>query len=158
MSHVCVLALFYRVSRVMFFLVARIPFGFFAFSFPRKLIFRSRTALPNGSGRGGSFSDDFAAADPEGAAAVLSGVKSILAGGASFVSTGVNKLGSFATASAVDGGDDVDPLLGQPLRKAASVPLYALSDEERVAIEAEERSKSAAYAAVDLKSKTQKQM
>jgi hypothetical protein len=148
---------FYRVAWVMFLLVARIPFGFFALSFPRKLILRSRTALPNGSGRGGSFSDDFAAADPEGAAAVLSGVKSILAGGASFVSTGVNKLGSFATASAVD-GDDVDPLLGQPLRKAASVPLYALSDEERIAIEAEERSKSAAYAAVDLKSKTQKQM
>ncbi len=123
-----------------------------------------RTSLLNGSGLSGNLSDS---ADPEGAAAVLSGVKSILAGGASFVSTGVNKIsGSFVAphrdavseAEAVDSGDEVDPLLGQPVRKAEVVASSCISDEERAAIEAEERSKSAAYAAADLKSKTQKQM
>lgn len=114
----------------------------------------------------GNVSDDLASGDPEGAAAVLSGVKNILAGGASFVSTGVKGLAeSLAipqwdanSTETVDGGDEVDPLLGQPLRKDAVVASSCISDEERAAMEAEEKSKSAAYAAVDLKSKNQKQM
>ncbi len=130
--------------------------------------FSYRTSLSNGSGLGGNFDDDLASADPEGAAAVISGVKSILASGASFVSTGVNKLSeSFAAApqldansetDAVDGGEEVDPLLGQPVRKAVVAASSCIPDEERAAMEAEERSKSAAYAAVELKSKSQKQM
>jgi len=105
----------------------------------------------------GAVADDYAAADPEGAAAVLSGVKNILAGGAaSLLSTGVGllsgaapQLHAWATGSdAVD--DDVDPLLGQPISASSAV-----SDEEQAAIQAEDRAKSAAYAAAGAKSKSQ---
>ena len=110
--------------------------------------------------------DDYAAADPEGAAAVLSGVMSMLSGGASLLSSGVHRLSgsgngpqldASAAVGAVDGGE-VDPLLGQPLRKAVGVGSCDISQEEKTAIEAEERAKSAAYLAVEVKAKAQKQL
>jgi len=110
--------------------------------------------------------DDFAAADPEGAAAVLSGVMSVLSGGASLLSSGVHRLSGSgagpqldanAADAAVDGGD-VDPLSGQPLRRAVGAGSVDVSQEEKIAIEAEERAKSSAYAAVEVKAKVQKQL
>ena len=111
--------------------------------------------------------DDYAAADPEGAAAVLSGVMSMLSGGASLLSSGVHRLSgsgngpqldASAAVGAVDGGE-VDPLLGQPLRKAVvGMGSCDTSQEEKTAIEAEEMAKSAAYLAVEVKAKAQKQL
>jgi hypothetical protein len=114
-------------------------------------------------GQRGSVSEDHA--DPEGAAAVLSGVKNILAGisgGASLLSSGLSIISGSSTASEMDssliqssvetvGDDTVDPLMGQPLR-------IHICDEERAAMEAEDKAKSAAYAAVEVKIKTQKQL
>ena len=110
--------------------------------------------------------DDFA--DPEGAAAVLSGVMSMLSGGANLLSSGVNRLSGSGTgpqsdanaaAIAVDGGGDIDPLLGQPiLRRVVGAGSLDMSQDERAASEAEERVKSAAYAEVEVKSKAHAQL
>ena len=115
-------------------------------------------------GIGVGASDDYAAADPEGAAAVLSGVRSIFAGGASLLSSGVGMLSGTSAlpsdskaAEAVD-YDDVDPLLGQALPRSSGSGISVISDEEKFAMEAEEKAKSAAYAAVEAKTNAQKQL
>ncbi len=115
-------------------------------------------------GIGVGASDDYSAADPEGAAAVLSGVKSIFAGGASLLSSGVGMLSGTSAlpldskaAEAVD-YDDVDPLLGQALPSVSGSGISVISDEEKFAMEAEEKAKSAAYAAVEAKINAQKQL
>lgn len=115
-----------------------------------------------GSSRVGSVSEDHA--DPEGAAAVISGVKNILAGGASLLSSGVSSIIGTGTATQLDSrtsvgtignADSVDPLMGQPLRMDASAAASIVCNEERAAMEAEEKAKSVAYAAVE---KNQKQL
>jgi hypothetical protein len=109
--------------------------------------------------RVGSVSEDHADSDPEGAAAVISGVKNILAGGASLLSSGVGIIsGTGTSVGTIGDADTVDPLMGQPLRMDASAAASIVCDEERAAMEAEEKAKSVAYAAVEAKVKTQKQL
>jgi recombinational DNA repair protein (RecF pathway) len=82
------------------------------------------------------------------------------------ISSGVHILGGTGIApqfnakgshKSVD-DDDVDPLLGQPLCKAVITGTSCISDEEKAAMQAEDQAKSAAYAAVEEKAKTQKQL
>ena len=106
--------------------------------------------------RVGSVSEDHADSDPEGAAAVISGVKNILAGGASLLSSGVGIIsGTGTSVGTIGDADTVDPLMGQPLRMDASAAASIVCNEERAAMEAEEKAKSVAYAAVE---KNQKQL
>jgi hypothetical protein len=54
--------------------------------------------------------------------------------------------------------DEVDPLLGQPILGTANAAHSVVSDEEKAAMQDEDRAKSAAYAAVEAKNKALKQL
>jgi hypothetical protein len=82
----------------------------------------------------------------------------LLSSGVGLLSGAGPQLDPKATALEAVEYDEVDPLLGQPLPKTANVASSVVSDEEKAAMQDEDRAKSAAYAAVEAKNKAQKQL